>query len=147
MSQLKLVLVQKVAETQNKMQIVHYFNDLHIRTCDTANYKASDALHKHYCLVLEHKNAHQMLYFIDFATMTETANAIVRHQGFQSRVAQYRTKAELRCFSFGDRYLARHISSRQFYELRSISMLDYTQNRTFVDNLINFLQKGPLKHT
>ena len=79
--------------------------------------------------------------------MTETADAIVRHQGLKDRVTQYKSKAELRSFSFGDRYLARHINSRQIYELRAISNLDYSQNKGFVDNFIKFLQKGPMKHT
>ena len=94
------------------MNIEHFYNDLHVRTCDTLNQKATDKLCRHYSLMLEHKHAHQMLYFIDFATMTETANAIVRHQGLKNRVAQYKSNAELRSFSFGDRYLAKHINSR-----------------------------------
>lgn len=147
LSQIKLVLVLKVAETQNKVRFEHYFDDLHVHTCDTAIQKASDNRLKHYCLLLEHKNAHQVLYFIDFATMTEAADAIVRHQGFQSRFTQYKQKAELRSFFFGDRFLVRHIISRQIYELRSISNLDYLQSKVFVDNFIKFLQKEKIKHT
>ena len=107
------------------MHIEHYFSDLHVQTSDTASFKASDRLRKHYCLVLEHRNAHQKLYFIDFATMTETANAIVRHQGFKNRVTQYKPKADLKSFSFGGQFLVRHINSRKLYEMRTISSHDY----------------------
>ena len=37
LSQVKLVLAQKVPESSSKVHIEHYFNDLHVRTCDTSS--------------------------------------------------------------------------------------------------------------
>ena len=96
--------------------IVHKLADLHVRTIDTADKKVH--CNRHFSVTLMTTKGHRRLYFLTHAHMLDGIEYLLRAQGFETRISQYKYKKDLPDNEVNYRWLAKHQSTKEVVEVK-----------------------------
>ena len=100
--------------------IVHKLSELHVATIDTADRKVLCRSRRHFGITLSTVNGHRKLYFLSHQLMLDGINYLLRAQGFENRISQYKFKKDLPNNEINTRWTAVHTRTKELFEVQQV---------------------------
>ena len=98
--------------------LVHELADLHISSIDSPEKKVLCKSRRHFGIQLSTTTGHRKLYFLTHQMMLDGIDYLLRAQGYNKRINQYKFRKYLANNEINDRWLAKHRRTNEVFEVK-----------------------------